>query len=113
MVHKHIVIENFDTGIPRKLDLYVKEERKPLFEVIDNFFYVTLPNLNYTGDNQINNFDLSILQANYDNPGIKVPSIHDKLLNDYPTVTLDQIRNSIKRKISKYVEYQGSVLLPL
>ena len=67
-----------------------------------------MPNLNYTGDDQIDNFDLVILQVIYDNPGIKVSTIQDKLLSDYPSVTLDQIRNSIKRKITEYIEYQGS-----
>lgn len=55
----------------------------------------------------MNNFDLAILQVIYDNPSIKVPTIQDKLLSDYPSVTLDQIRNSIKRKITEYIEYQG------
>ena len=110
------LIENFGTGIPRTLDAYAKEERKPIFEATDNYFYVTLPNLNYTGydqindkiNDQINNFDLAILQIIFENPGIKVPTIQNKLLNDYPSVTLDQIRNSIKRKITKYIDYQGS-----
>jgi predicted HTH transcriptional regulator len=114
------LIENFGTGIPRTLDAYAKEERKPIFEATDNFFYVTLPNLNYTSadqindqindqkNDQINNFDLAILQVIYNNPGVKVPTIQDKLLSDYPSVTLDQIRNSIKRKITEYIEYQGS-----
>ena len=102
------LIENFGTGIRRTLDAYSKEKRKPIFDATDNFFYVILPNLNYHGDDQINNFDLAILQVIYENPGIKVPSIHNVLLNDYPSVTLDQIRNSIKRKITQYIEYKGS-----
>lgn len=110
------LIENFGTGIPRTLDAYAKEERKPIFEATENFFYVTLPNLNYVDvdqiydqiNDQINDFDLTILQIIFENPGIKVPAIHDKLLNKYPTVTLDQIRNSIKRKITEYIDYRGS-----
>ena len=48
------LIENFGTGIPRTLDAYANEQRKPLFEATENFFYVTLPNLNYKVDDQIN-----------------------------------------------------------
>lgn len=34
------LIENFGTGIPRTLDAYANEQRKPLFEATENFFYV-------------------------------------------------------------------------
>lgn len=43
----------------------------------------------------------------FNHPGIKVPDIHDKLLLNNPPITVDKIRNSIK-KIYKYVEYKGS-----
>lgn len=106
------MIENFGTGIPRTLDAYAKEQRKPLFEATENFFYVTLPNLNYKLDNQINDqineLDLLILQIVYNHPGIKVPAIHSELLINNPSVTLNQIRNSIKRKIASNIEYRGS-----
>lgn len=101
-------IENFGTGIPRTLDAYANEQRKPLFEATDNFFYVTLPNLNYASDDQINELDLAILQVIYHNPGVKVPAIYNELSMSYSTITVDQIRNSIKRKIMNYIEYRGS-----
>lgn len=114
------VIENFGTGIPRTLDAYAGEQRKPLFEATENFFFVTLPNLNYKFDDQINDqisdqindkineLDLSILEIIFNQPGIKVPDIHNKLLINEKSVTLNQIRNSIKRKITNYIEYKGS-----
>lgn len=114
------LIENFGTGIPRTLDAYANEQRKPLFEATENFFYVTLPNLNYKSDDQISDqitdqitdqlkeLDLAILQIIFHHPGIKVPAIHSELLINDPFITRDQIRNSIKRKIYNYIEYRGS-----
>lgn len=106
------LIENFGTGIPRTLDAYANEQRKPLFEATENFFYVTLPNLNYKVDDQINDqineLDLVILQTIFNHPGIKVSEIKKELEKINVSITLDQIRNSIKRKISSYIEYKGS-----
>lgn len=106
------LIENFGTGIPRTFDAYKYEERQPIFEATENFFYVTLPNLNYMDDDQINDqineLDLKILNIIYTNPGIKVLSIKERLLANDIQVTENQIRNSIKRKIYNYIEYKGS-----
>ena len=44
----------------------------------------------------------------FENPGIKVISIYNGLSKEHPTITVDQIRNSIKRKIYRYIEYRGS-----
>lgn len=102
------LIENFGTGIPRTFDVYKNEERQPVFEATENFFYVTLPNLNYLDDDQINELDLKILNIIYKNPGIKVLAIQERLLASDIQVTENQIRNSIKRKIYDYIEYKGS-----
>lgn len=106
------LIENFGTGIPRTFDAYKNEGKQPVFEATENFFYVTLPNLNYLGNDQINDqineLDLIILKAIYNNPGIKVPEILRSLTNDNIQVNENQIRNSIKRKIHGYIEYKGS-----
>lgn len=76
------LIENFGTGIPRTFDAYKNEEKQPVFEATENFFYVTLPNLNYSENDQINELDLIILKAIHNNPGIKVPEILRNLTND-------------------------------
>ena len=102
------LIENFGTGIPRTFDAYKNEEKQPVFEATENFFYVTLPNLNYSENDQINELDLIILKAIHNNPGIKVPEILRNLTNDNIRVNENQIRNSIKRKIHGYIEYKGS-----
>jgi predicted HTH transcriptional regulator len=106
------LIENFGTGIPRTFDAYKNEERQPIFEATENFFYVTLPNLNYLDDDQINDqineLDLNILSIIYKNPGIKVLAIQEKLLASDIKASENQIRNSIKRKIRDYIDYKGS-----
>lgn len=79
-----------------------------MFEATENFFYVTLPNLNYKEDDQINDLDLAILQIIFKYPGIKVSSIKEELKKINVSASLDQIRNSIKRKIYDFIEYKGS-----
>lgn len=101
-------MKNFGTGIPRTFDAYKNEGKQPVFEATENFCYVTLPNLNYVKNDQINELDLKILKAIHNNPGIKVPEILRNLTNDGNQVNENQIRNSIKRKIHGYIEYKGS-----
>ena len=48
------LIENFGTGIPRTFDAYKNELKQSVFEATQNFFYVTLLNLNYLENDQIN-----------------------------------------------------------
>lgn len=69
------LIENFVKGIPRTFDAYKNEEKQPVFEATENFFYVTFPNLNYLENDQINELDLKILKAIHSNPEIKVSEI--------------------------------------
>lgn len=102
------LIENFGTGIPRTFNAYKDEERQPIFETTENFFYVTLLNLNYLDDDQINELDLKILNIIYTNPDIKVLGIQERLLASDIQVIENQIRNLIKRKIYDYIEYKGS-----
>lgn len=114
------LIENFGTGIPRTLDAYANETKKPEFEASDNFFYVTLPNLNYkeeetkedeshkTLDRSLSEMDLMILEVIAQNPGIKVSGIQEEMKKKGKDISLDIIRNSIKRKIYRYIEYRGS-----
>lgn len=75
---------------------------------MENFFYVTLPNLNHVQNDQINELDLIILKAIHNNPGIKVSEILRNLTHDGNQVNENQIRNSIKRKIHGYIEYKES-----
>lgn len=113
------IIENFGTGIPRTMYSYKDYDVKPEFKATDNFFIVTLPNVNYLGDqindqindpikDQINDIGLEILKAIKQHPGIKVPEIVNILYEVDPSITADKVRNSIKRNLTKYVEHKGS-----
>lgn len=114
------LIENFGTGILRTFDAYKGEKRQPVFEATDNFFYVTLPNLNYHENDEINDeindkinkslnsTDLEILKTINQHPGIKVDRIEDILNSKGVKTNKNQIRNSIRRKIASYITYKGS-----
>ncbi|NBK96816.1 MAG: hypothetical protein EOM50_02130 [Erysipelotrichia bacterium] len=52
--------------------------------------------------------DLSILQIISTHTGIKVLGIKDELEKINVSISLDQVRNSIKRKIYDFIEYKGS-----
>ena len=88
------------------------------FSVSDNFFIIKLPNLNY-GDpvndsekiivnNALNDVDLSILRMIQLNPGLNAKQISKKLHLQYSRITLDVVKNSLKRKLVQYVEFGGS-----
>ena len=116
------LVENFGTGIPRTIEAYEGMEKTPVFESSDNFFYVTLPNLNYrdeTGDqindeisdqinDEISDLGLEILKAVKVKPGIKVPEILERLKGRVPDISLDRVRNEIRRNLQNYIEYEGS-----
>ncbi len=113
------LIENFGTGITRTFEVYSKYNVKPLFEATENFFYVTLPNLNQRDfdpindpindsiNDPINEDSLLILRIIKNNPGIKVKEIHNLLIKENPKITIDIIKNNIKRYLTKYVEFKG------
>ena len=119
-------IENFGTGIPRILETYENSTKKVDFSVSDNFFISKLPNLNYDDpindpindpvndpekiivNNALNDVDLSILRMIQLNPGLNAKQISEKLHLQYSRITLDVVKNSLKRKLVQYVEFRGS-----
>ena len=111
-------IENFGTGIPRILEAYEYSTKKVDFSVSDNFFIINLPNLNYRDpvndsekiivNNALNDVDLSILRMIQLNPGLNAKQISEKLHLQYSKITLDVVKNSLKRKLVQYVEFRGS-----
>lgn len=117
-------IENFGTGIPRILEAYENSKQKVDFSVSENFFIINLPNLNYndptndstndpTNDqiknNSLNDVDLSILRTIQLNPGLNAKQISEKLHLQYANMTIDIVKNSLKRKLKKYVEFRGAL----
>lgn len=91
--------------------------KEPTFYDSDNFFIVYLPNLNYQKDSgqindQINDpisdVGLEILKIIQNNPGISVNGVFKILKELNGKVTLDIIRNSIKRELYNLIEHRGS-----
>ena len=100
------LIENYGTGIARTLNAYKGTGREPEFYDSENFFIVYLPNLNYR--DQITELGLSILRTVSGNPGIKADRIHGILSSEDKAITLNMVRNSIKRELRNYIELRGS-----
>lgn len=104
------LIENYGTGIARTLNAYKGTGREPEFYDSENFFIVYLPNLNYRDqiNDQITELGLSILRTVSGNPGIKADRIHETLSSEDKAITLNMVRNSIKRELRNYIELRGS-----
>ena len=104
------MIENFGTGIPRTIEADENYDVKPEFKDTGNFFIVTLPNVNWSDNDPINDpisdLGLSILRLLNEKPGLSTIEI-TKNLND-SNVTRDMVKNELKRNLSKYVEHRGS-----
>ena len=113
-------IENFGTGIPRTIEAYSGTGKEPSFYDSENFFIVYLPNLNYNNNahdqindqinDQISDIGLEILKIIQNNPGIKVQGIYDALIGSHNNITLDIIRNVIKREIKKHVNLKRAYI---
>ena len=102
------LIENFGTGIPRTLQSYEGYEVKPEFRASENFFIVTLPNVNYSQNKSINDLGLGILRIIKENPGINAPSITSLLSEKDHAITLSRVKNEIGRNLERYIEHIGS-----
>ena len=102
------LIENFGTGIPRTLQSYEGYGVKPEFRASENFFIVTLPNVNYSQNKSINDLGLGILRIIKENPGINAPSITSLLSEKDHSITLFRVKNEIGRNLERYIEHIGS-----
>ncbi len=69
-----------------------------------NFDFLLLEN----DVDQINVLGLEILQIISNNGGIKVQGIYDLLTQKHSDITVEIVRNSIKRDINQYIELRGS-----
>lgn len=110
-------IENFSTGIQRILEAYKDSEKKSEFFPSENFFIIRLPNLNFHDqindslkfkNDKLNDVDVSILRAISLYPGSNAKQLLELLTKQYSNITIDIIRNSLKRKLGDYVEFNGS-----
>lgn len=109
---KQGMIENFGTGIPRTIYSYNNYDVKPEFKATENFFIVTLPNLNYIENesinDQINDLGLAILQILNVKPGLRILELILEIENNGIETTVDKVRNEIRRNLRKYVKHRGS-----
>lgn len=117
VIDKLDLIEDSGTGIVRALEVYNKYDVKPKFKDTGNFFIVTLPNINYSIDDYvsiirlndaISDLDIAILRLVKEIPGINVYMLHERLKLLDSSITLDRIKNEIRRNLTNYVEYKGS-----
>lgn len=114
------MIENFGTGIPRTIDSYKNYNVKPEFKATENFFFVTLPNVNYHNkesfidsipdpiNDPINDLGLKIMKILKLNPGISTIKLTELIKVKIPSVSRDMVKNELKRNLNNYVEHRGS-----
>lgn len=110
----------------QELWAHTQNQKKPEFYDSENFFIVYLPNLNYEEINNdqisgqindqindqiketISDLGLEVMKFIQKNPGTKVPMILSELSKTFENLTVDKIRNVIKREIKNYIELRGS-----
>lgn len=110
------MIENFGTGIPRTIESYKNYDVKPEFKATENFFFVTLPNINYLKNESttdpitdpITDLGLEIMKALKLNPGISTIKLTELIQANMPFVNKDMIKNELKRNLTTYVEHRDS-----
>ena len=92
------------------LGTYKSNNQEPIFNPSDNFFVVTLPNLNYeeNKNRQINDLGLSILKIINSKPGIKVPEIYNELSLEIKDLNFDIILYELKTELKDLIELRGS-----
>lgn len=94
------MIENFGTGIPRTIESYKNYDVKPEFKATENFFFVTLPNINYLKNESttdpitdpISDLGLEIMKALKLNPGISTIKLTELIQANMPFVNRDMIK---------------------
>ena len=69
---------------------------------------MTLPNVNYSQNESINDLRLGILRINKENPGINAPSITSLLYEKDHSITLFRVKNEIGCNMERYIEHIGS-----
>ena len=59
-------------------------------------------------DDRLGDLELLILQAIQQNPGISTKNLLNLIKEKQPEVTLDILKNNIKRKLHNYIEFLGA-----
>lgn len=82
--HRLNYVENYGTGIGRIINEYQDSKLKPIIELSENVFKITLPNLNYTesNKNEFNNMTQEEIITKYVKEKTKITRLEvEKLLN--------------------------------
>ena len=100
------------------LEAYKHYSMKPEFLPTDNSFVVKLPNKNYYDpiSNPINDpininlkdWELELLKIIKNNPGLNSNKLKALIEKNYSYITIDKIKNSLKRNLSSFCEFKGS-----
>ena len=93
------MIESFGTEIPRTIESYKNYDVKPEFKATENFFFVTLPNINYASNDSINDsindpitdpisdLGLEIMKSLKPNSGISTIKLTELIQANMPPLT--------------------------
>ena len=84
---------------------------QPCFDPTENFFKLTLYNLNYRIESlneSLNAFDLHLLKIIQKEPGLNSTKLTEKISAVFPGTNVRKVRNVLSRRIFDYCEFVGS-----
>ena len=107
VLNKFNFIENYATGIKKIIEAYEKYDEKPIFNPTDNFFIVTLPNVNKRDNGGLNDgISGGINELGRENAGI-IDTVNDTVndtvkqlilrMKEKPNVTIAELSNELHK----------------
>ena len=95
--HRLNYVENYGTGIGRIINEYQNFKSKPIIELSENVFKITLPNLNYIEDNknEFNNMTQEEIITKYVKEKTKITRLEVEKLLDIGNTRSKQIINKL------------------
>ena len=95
--HRLNYVENYGTGIGRIINEYQDSKLKPIIELSENVFKITLPNLNYTesNKNEFNNMTQEEIITKYVKEKTKITRLEVEKLLDIGNTRSKQIINKL------------------
>ena len=95
--HRLNYVENYGTGIGRIINEYQNFKSKPIIELSENVFKITLPNLNYTesNKNEFNNMTQEEIITKYVKEKSKITRLEVEKLLDIGNTRSKQIINKL------------------
>ncbi len=95
--HRLNYVENYGTGIGRIINEYQDSKLKPIIELSENVFKITLPNLNYTesNKNEFNNMTQEEIITKYVKEKSKITRLEVEKLLDIGNTRSKQIINKL------------------